>query len=125
MAQAFDEPLVVVGLDEGGDSLAEIVRVLEEPRPEALFLDGPHETFGHAIALGLADEGSIVLDTQPVEGALEVVGPILAAPIVAEFDAPGHIGSELPEAIDHRVVDGLEGGKAIAHFGHMGPGSSV
>ena len=97
MAQAFDEPLVVVGLDEGGDSLAEIVRVLEEPRPEALFLDGPHETFGHAIALGLADEGSIVLDTQPVEGSLEVVGAVLAAPVVAQLDAPATSGLSWPQ----------------------------
>ena len=31
IAQAFDEPLVVVGLDEGSHSLAEIVRILEQP----------------------------------------------------------------------------------------------
>jgi hypothetical protein len=111
MAQAFDEPFVVVGLDEDGDPSAEIVHVLEEARPEALLLDGPHEAFGHAVALGLSDEGGIVLDAQPVERALEVVGPILAAPVVAELDPPGDVGFEAPEAVDDGVVDGLESGE--------------
>ena len=31
-------------------------------------------------------------------------------------------GSEPPEAVDHGVIDGLEGGEAVPHLGHMGPG---
>ena len=100
MAQAFDEPLVVVGLDEGGDPLAEIVHVLEEPRPEALLLDGPHEAFGHAIALGLADEGGSSSMPSQLSDPWKWWARVLAAPVVAELDAPGHIGSELVEAID-------------------------
>jgi hypothetical protein len=46
-----------------------------------------------------------------------VVGSILAAPVVAELDAPGNIGPELPEAVDDRVVDGLEGSEAVPHLG--------
>ena len=34
----------------------------------------------------------------------------------------GDVGSELPEAVDDGVVDGLEGGEAVAHLGHVGPG---
>ena len=59
---------------------------------------------------------------EPVERALEVVGPILAAPVVAELDAPGDVRAETPEAVDHGVVDGLEGGEAVADLGHVGPG---
>ena len=93
-----------------------------EPSPQALLLQGPDEALGHAVALGLADEGGVVLDAQPVEGTLEVVGPVLAAPVVSELDPSGDVGSEPPEAVDHGVIDGLEGGEAVAHLGHMGPG---
>jgi hypothetical protein len=70
IAQAFDEPLVVVGLDEGSDSLAEIVRILEQPDQRYCSLtvrmsDRPPR---------LSGEGGIVFDAQPVEGPLEVVG---------------------------------------------------
>jgi hypothetical protein len=31
----------------------------------ALLVDGPHEAFGHAVALGLTDESGVVLDAEP------------------------------------------------------------
>lgn len=84
MAQAFDEPLVVVGLDEGGDALSEVIDIVEEPGPEALLLDGPQ--FCHSVALRLTDEGSVVFDAQPGQRPLEVPGSVWAAPVVAELD---------------------------------------
>jgi hypothetical protein len=47
----------LLGLDEGGDALSEVVDIIEEPGPEALLLNGPHEPFGHSVALRLTDEG--------------------------------------------------------------------
>ena len=93
-----------------------------EPSPQALLFEGPDEALGHAVALGFAHEGGVVLDAQPVEGTLEVVGPVLAAPVVAQLDSSGHVGSEPPEAVDDGVIDGLEGSEAVPHLGHMGPG---
>src|ERR1700733_15640745 len=99
MAQAFDEPLVVVGLDEGGNGLAEVVDIVTEPSPQALLLQGADEALGHAVALGLSDEGGIVLDAQPVEGALEVMGSVLTPPVVPQLDASGDVRSAAPAAI--------------------------
>lgn len=53
MAEALDEPLVVVGLDERRHELTKFVDVGAKPGPQALFLEGPDEAFGHAVALGL------------------------------------------------------------------------
>ena len=85
VARAFDEPLVVVGLDESGDRLPKVVDfiITLEPCPQALLFQGADEALSHAVALGFADEGGVVFDAQPVEGTLEVVSPVLAAPVVA------------------------------------------
>lgn len=50
------------------------------------------------------------------------MGAVLAAPVVAHRDPPGHVGAELPEALGDGVVDRLEGREAVSHLGHMGPG---
>ena len=46
VAQALNEPLVVVDLDESTDPSSQVIGVLEELGPQALLLDGPHEPFG-------------------------------------------------------------------------------
>lgn len=62
MSESLDEPRFVLGLDELSDRLAQVVRVLEEPGPQALLLQGPDEALGHPVALRLADVGGIVLE---------------------------------------------------------------
>jgi hypothetical protein len=53
MPVALDEPLGVVGLDEAGHRLAEVVDVVVEPSPQALLLEGLDPALGAAVALGL------------------------------------------------------------------------
>jgi hypothetical protein len=65
VAQALDEPLVVVSLDEGGRLVSRVGRVLVEPGPEALRLERPDESFGHAVVPGFAHEGDVVFDPGP------------------------------------------------------------
>jgi len=122
VSQTLDEPFGVVELAEGGHGLTQVIDVLVGLGPEALLLQGADEPFGHAVALRLADEGGIVGDAEPAERALEVVGPVLAAPVVTELDASGHVRAQAAEAVDYGVVDGLEGGEAVAHLGHVAPG---
>ena len=42
-----------------------------------------------------ADPG-VVFDAEPPERTLEVMRSVLAAPVVTELDAPGHVGTEKP-----------------------------
>ena len=76
-SEPLDEPLVVVGVDERGDTLSEVVDILEELGPQAPLLERPHERLGDAVALGLADEGGVVDDAEPADRSLEVLGAIL------------------------------------------------
>ncbi len=66
MAQALDEPFVVVGLDERENRLAQAVNVVGEFGPLALLFEGPDVAFGHAVALGLTDEGGVAFDPERV-----------------------------------------------------------
>ena len=65
IAEALDEPLVVVTINEVGDLSPSLLDVLEVEEPEAFLLDGPHETLGHPVALGLGDEGVGKFDSEP------------------------------------------------------------
>jgi hypothetical protein len=76
--------------------------VLEERGPQALLFEGPHEAFGHSVALGLTDEGRVVGDAQPSERSLEVPRSVLASPVVTELDAPGVEPRPSSGAADHR-----------------------
>jgi len=71
VAEALDEPLVVVKIDESGDTCPSLLEVFEVEEPEAFLLHGPHETLGHAVALGLGDEGVGEFDSEPARLAFE------------------------------------------------------
>ena len=121
MAEALDQPLVVVGPNEVGDTLTEVVDVDEEPRPKALLFQGADEPFGDAVALRLADKCGIVFDPEPFERPLEVERAVLAAPVVTQLDPSSDVRSELSEAIDDGVVERLERGEAVADLRDMCP----
>jgi hypothetical protein len=74
VAEALDEPLVVVEINEVGDLSPCLLEVFEVEEPEAFLLHGPHETLGHAVALGLGDEGVGEFDSEPARLAFENVG---------------------------------------------------
>src|SRR5262245_39665871 len=65
MSQPFDEPLVVIALNEGSNDRAGLVERAEPMDPEALFLQRPHEAFDHAVALWLANERGTVRNPEP------------------------------------------------------------
>jgi hypothetical protein len=54
VAEAFDQPLTVVELNEGGDGLAQLVDVLVGAGPQALLLEGLDPSLGAAVALRLS-----------------------------------------------------------------------
>jgi hypothetical protein len=80
VAVSFDQPLVVVELDEVGDGSAEVVEVGVEPRPQALLLERLDPPFGAAVAFGFADVGGVFEDAEPAQGALEVDRAVLIEP---------------------------------------------
>ena len=49
MTQAFDEPLVVVGIDELSNALTNVVAVLVKTRPKTLLFQGTDETLWPAL----------------------------------------------------------------------------
>src|SRR3990172_9418524 len=100
MAVPFDQPLCVVKLGENGHPLAEVVDVLVEPSPQALLLQGADEALGAAVAFRLPRVAGIVSDSQPGEAAGEMVGAVLASPVMTHRHPSGHVGGELAEAID-------------------------
>ena len=51
MIQSFDEPLVVVALDEGANDPARLLEGVEAMQPEALFLQRADEALDDAVAL--------------------------------------------------------------------------
>ena len=103
-------------------ALTEIVDVLEEPDHRHCSLMVRMKRSATPLPWGSPTKAASSSMPEPVERALEVVGPVLAAPVVAELDPPGHVGPERPEAVDDGVIDRLEGGEAVAHLGHVGPG---
>jgi hypothetical protein len=81
VAEALDEPLVIVKIDESGDTCPSLFEVFEIEEPEAFLLHGSHETLGHAVALGLGDEGVGEFDSEPSRLTLENMRCVLSAPV--------------------------------------------
>ena len=73
VAEALDEPLVVVKINEVGDLSPCLLEVFEVEEPEAFLLHRSHEALGHAVALGLGDEGVGEFDSEPARLAFEDV----------------------------------------------------
>ena len=71
VAEALDEPLVVVEINEVGDLGPCLLEIFEVEEPEAFLLHRSHETLGHAVALGLGDEGVGEFDSEPARLAFE------------------------------------------------------
>ena len=107
VAEALEEPLLVVELDEGRDGVADLVDVAVRPCPEALFLEGLDPPFGAAVTFGLAGKGGRVLEPEPCQGAGEVRGAVLAAPVMADLDPARDVRGERSPPIEDRVLDRL------------------
>jgi hypothetical protein len=72
VAVTLDEPGGVVAVDEGGDSLAELVDGVVEPNPQALVFQRADPALGAAVGLRLTQERRVVGDAQPADRPGEV-----------------------------------------------------
>src|SRR5450830_950959 len=119
IAEALDEPLVVVTINEVGDLSPSLLDILEVEEPEAFLLHRPHETLGHAVALGLGDEGVGELDSEPARLAFEDVRCVLGAPVQPQLQPGGDGTGIAAEVLGDALLDGLERRETIADLGHM------
>ena len=67
MAEPCDQPLGVIGINEPGDGLAELVDGVVQLRPQALLFEGADPALGAAVGLRLTQERGVVGDAQPAE----------------------------------------------------------
>ena len=77
VAEPADQPLGVVGVDEDGHRLAELVDGVVQLGPQALLFQGADPAFGAAVGLRLAQEGGVVGDAQPADRSQEVARAVL------------------------------------------------
>ena len=89
-------------------ALAQLLDGVEAADPQQVLFQGPDESFGTAVALGLTDEGRRALDAEEAELALIVMGDELAAMVVADLQATGDTLGESAEAGAHALTKGLE-----------------
>src|SRR5450756_1811900 len=119
VAEALDEPLVIVKINEVGDLSPCLLEVFEIEEPKAFFLHGPHETLSHAVALGLGDEGVGEFDSEPSRLTLENMRCVLSAPVQPQLQPGGDGTSIAAEVFGDALLDGLERREAIADLGHV------
>src|SRR5262245_20000345 len=105
MPQSFDQPLVVVTLDERRDGEAGLVERVEPMEPQTLFFQRPDEALDHAIALRFADERWTVGHAEPGQLAAKRVRDILRPPIAPNREAPRDVFAERAEGLPHALVN--------------------
>src|SRR5450830_1278589 len=119
VAEALDDPLVIVKVDERGDMCPCLLEVFEIEEPKTFFLHGPHETLGHTVALRLGDEGVGEFDSEPARLAFEDVRCVLGAPVQPQLQSGGDGTGIAAEVLGDALLDGLERREAIADLGHV------
>src|ERR1035437_4642115 len=115
----LDEPFGIVTLEEDPHGGANVVDGLVDTAIDDLLLEGAEEAFGHAIGLGLADEGKARGHAPELDLVLEVISHELASVIVAKRDIPSPTGGGGAERGLDCHADGLNGGVAIADLGDV------
>lgn len=105
---AFAQPGGVVAGGEGGQSLSQLLDRGEVANPEELFLERPDRSFGHAVALGLADEGRGAGDAEAPDLGLEVLRHILRAMVVSQDEAGRRVRHGAAEVLRHPLADRLQ-----------------
>src|SRR5262249_39922951 len=108
MIQSFDEPLVVVSLDEGADDRPGLIERVEAVQPQTLFLERAHEALDDSVALRLADEGRAVGDPEPGQLRAKRIGDILRTPVAPHRQSAREILAERAEGGPHALVNRLQ-----------------
>ena len=93
---------------EGGQCLPQLLDRLEVLHPEQLLLEGADRTLGHAVALGLPNEGGRAEDAEALDLVLEVVRHVVRAVVMAQGQAPGHVRSHTAEVPRDALPDRLQ-----------------
>src|SRR5450830_240935 len=119
VAEALDEPLVIVKINEVGDLSPCLLEILEIEEPEAFLLHRSHEALGHAVALRLGDEGVGEFDSEPSRLAFEDVRCVLGAPVQPQLQPGGDGTGIAAEVFGDALLDGLERREASADLGHV------
>src|SRR3954451_24909699 len=119
MIQAFDQPLLVIALDEGANDRTCLVERLEAVQPDALFLERAHEALDHAVALRFADKRWTVRDAQPAQLGAKRIRHVLRAPVAANRQAPRHLFAECSEGHAHALMNRLQRRPAVADLRAM------
>src|SRR5512145_1108896 len=99
VAEALDQPLVVVAGDERRDHLPRVLQRLEPMQVEALLLERSHEALDDAVTLGLAYVRGRDRDPQPLHLVDPRVGDVLRAPVAADREPPGDVLPEVAEGV--------------------------
>jgi hypothetical protein len=92
VAEFLEAPIAVVEDDEGGDRGGQFGAIAVSAAVDDLLFEGAVEAFDDTVGLRLADECETGHKAVKAVLALEVVGEVLAAVIVAQFDAAGRRG---------------------------------
>ena len=116
VAEFFEAPVVVVGVDEGGNGGAEFGEFLIGAAVDDLFLEGAVEAFDDAVGFGFAEQGEAGGKAVGAGVGLEVVGEVLGAVVVAQLDAARGVG-DAAEGGGDGLGQRLPGGEAVADFG--------
>src|SRR6186713_3511647 len=119
MIESFDDPLVVIALDEGFDDPAGLLQALEAMEPEALFLQRADEAFDDAVALRLPDIRVAMGDPQPGQLIAEGIRDVLRAPIAPHGQAARDVLGEGAEGQACAGANRLERGPSIANLGRV------
>jgi len=97
VAVSFDDPLTVVPFLEIVKGPAQLFHRAEGPYPEELLLEGPDESFGAAVPIGLPDVGRTRLDPKELDLLLEDIAHERAAVILTKLQATGEPRAVPPE----------------------------
>ena len=107
----FETPVVVVKVDEGGDGGAELGEVGIGTAVDDLFLEGAVEALDDAVGLRLAEQGEAGDEAVEAGVGLEEVVEVLAAVVVAEFDAAGGLGLAAEDTVPRAWAMGSQAAK--------------
>jgi hypothetical protein len=118
MAVLLDQPFGVVALDERADGVADLVDGLEDAAVDGLFFQRSEQPLDDAVRLGFGHEGVARRDAPEPDLLPEVVGHEVAAVVVAQRQAAGSAGAEVPELLADGHAERLgrlEAGAGLRH----------
>lgn len=109
----------VLAGDESADGGPDVVDGLVYMAEHDLLLGASEEVLDHPVGLGFADDRQACGDAPQFDLPLEMVGPEVAAVIVAQLQATGGAGVGMTEALTHGHAKGLRRLEAGAAFVDM------